>query len=488
MEARFAYDFGRVRLHDDRKAAHAANALYARAYTFGNDIVFGAGEYAPETTRGRRLLAHELTHVVQQGAEAASSPHVSRVAGTDPPTAAEGRQAAPPLSISRASNPMLAFDTSEADAIAGVEAKLTETNPIAGIGDPSGALVILAGVSDDQALLNVLEYMEASYKLDQLRSVDPWYAAQALGITADDVRRLTGAMQTVHFAHAQPGSVYQSEIDDYVHLVGNFTETRRTLFVRHILETRGVDKDMVTETLEGVSALDELQAQGAVPDPSVQATGAVQPAPWNPPGGQPIPYYIGSEAHVAIAAHYRSEHTGDQVFTNFSPISTILSAWEAMGNPVTGKTRASSLALKPDIANLSRTHLYEIKPTLSAGLAVAEAKMYQGIFTRAGVPMTLGPTTEPGTAGVVPAPAGVYVFESPLAGAITYQYRRAKVVPVPVPQRQTQPATSRFKLPTFELRPLTDAELRQLGLNIAIAATIGLGLILIIILLAPVGA
>ena len=116
--------------------------------------------------------------------------------------------------------------------------------------------------------------------------------------------------------------------------------------------------------------------------------------------------------------------------------------------------------------------------------------MYQRYFMRAGVPMTLGPTNEPGTKGIVPAPAGVYIFESPLPGAITYQYRRARVSPVPVrvPVRQTAPSRSRIQLPRFELRPLTDAELRQLGFNLAAVATIGLGLILILVLLAPVGA
>src|SRR5262245_45289822 len=66
MEPRFGHDFGRVRVHADGAAATAARAVRARAYTVGRDIVFGAGEYAPATAEGRRLLAHELAHVVQQ--------------------------------------------------------------------------------------------------------------------------------------------------------------------------------------------------------------------------------------------------------------------------------------------------------------------------------------------------------------------------------------------------------------------------------------
>jgi hypothetical protein len=66
MEPRLGHDFSRVRVHTDARAAESARAMDARAYTVGQDIVFGAGRYAPGTSQGRRLMAHELTHVVQQ--------------------------------------------------------------------------------------------------------------------------------------------------------------------------------------------------------------------------------------------------------------------------------------------------------------------------------------------------------------------------------------------------------------------------------------
>ena len=71
MEARFGHDFARVRVHDGSSAAVSAAAVGARAYTVGPHVVFGSGEYQPDSSAGRRLLAHELTHVVQQGASAA---------------------------------------------------------------------------------------------------------------------------------------------------------------------------------------------------------------------------------------------------------------------------------------------------------------------------------------------------------------------------------------------------------------------------------
>jgi outer membrane protein OmpA-like peptidoglycan-associated protein len=67
MESRFDHDFTTVRVHTDREAATSARAVNARAYTVGQHIVFGQGQYQPHREPGRRLLAHELTHVVQQG-------------------------------------------------------------------------------------------------------------------------------------------------------------------------------------------------------------------------------------------------------------------------------------------------------------------------------------------------------------------------------------------------------------------------------------
>jgi len=67
MEYRMGFDFSHVRTHNDNRSAAMAKSINARAFTLGKNIVFGRGEYMPGTKRGRRLLAHELTHVVQQG-------------------------------------------------------------------------------------------------------------------------------------------------------------------------------------------------------------------------------------------------------------------------------------------------------------------------------------------------------------------------------------------------------------------------------------
>lgn len=66
FESRFGHDFSAVRIHTGTQAAAATDSIQARAFTVGSDVVFGNGEYSPRTSNGRHLLAHELTHVVQQ--------------------------------------------------------------------------------------------------------------------------------------------------------------------------------------------------------------------------------------------------------------------------------------------------------------------------------------------------------------------------------------------------------------------------------------
>jgi Domain of unknown function (DUF4157) len=111
MEARFGHDFSHVRVHADARAAASARAVQALAWTLGHDVVFAAGHYAPTTVEGRKLLAHELTHVLQQstgprptrGPATVSSPHdpderqADRVAETV--ASRDGRWRPQPISV-----------------------------------------------------------------------------------------------------------------------------------------------------------------------------------------------------------------------------------------------------------------------------------------------------------------------------------------------------------------------------------------------------
>ncbi len=95
-EPRFGYDFSQVRVHTGAQAAESARAVNARAFTLGRDLTFGAGEYVPERVSVQQLLAHELAHVVQQGA-AGAPPHGS---GLERRVEVEGSQASPWTKVS----------------------------------------------------------------------------------------------------------------------------------------------------------------------------------------------------------------------------------------------------------------------------------------------------------------------------------------------------------------------------------------------------
>jgi hypothetical protein len=114
MESRFSHDFSQVRVHTDARAADSAGAVGALAYTVGNDVVFAVGQYAPMTDAGRRLLAHELAHTIQQSDSAPGPPHVLEVSGSEDPLEAKADQAAQlfasnqTLSVAAGTGPRLA--------------------------------------------------------------------------------------------------------------------------------------------------------------------------------------------------------------------------------------------------------------------------------------------------------------------------------------------------------------------------------------------
>jgi outer membrane protein OmpA-like peptidoglycan-associated protein len=135
LEARSGHDFSRVRIHADSDAAESARAVGARAYTVGSHIAFAAGEYRPQTANGRRLIAHELAHVLQQREGPAGIPPRLEVGSADDPAehAAEAfagsangavggsaapvmRRACPPTPTNIAASPLLPFPCTTADA------------------------------------------------------------------------------------------------------------------------------------------------------------------------------------------------------------------------------------------------------------------------------------------------------------------------------------------------------------------------------------
>lgn len=97
----FRHDFSGIRVHADDRAGEAARAVNAQAFTVGQDLVFGTGRYAPTSSDGKRLLAHELTHSLQQHSE----PHLRRTLSVDPSLA----PGAPPTDPSASLTPATRF-------------------------------------------------------------------------------------------------------------------------------------------------------------------------------------------------------------------------------------------------------------------------------------------------------------------------------------------------------------------------------------------
>jgi hypothetical protein len=97
MQDRFGHDFSAVRIHADATGARSSRAVNARAWTSGNHIAFDSGEFSPHTSQGKRLLAHELAHVVQQGhaPRRETAPRPPAPAQVEPAAGRKGRKEEP---------------------------------------------------------------------------------------------------------------------------------------------------------------------------------------------------------------------------------------------------------------------------------------------------------------------------------------------------------------------------------------------------------
>jgi hypothetical protein len=145
LEPKLGHDFGDVRVHTDDQAAESARAVGAKAYTVGTDIVFGAGQYQPGTDAGRQVLAHELTHVIQQKA------------GPVPGTLTD--------SGARVSDPSDAFEQhAEQNASGVLSGKAPLAVPSGGVGGPGSlqAIPTVTNVVPSAAEIGVGRHLDAT--------------------------------------------------------------------------------------------------------------------------------------------------------------------------------------------------------------------------------------------------------------------------------------------------------------------------------------
>lgn len=200
MEPRFGHDFTGVRVHTNAQAAESARAVHARAYTVGNAVVFAADEFAPTTVPGQRLLAHELTHVVQQsgvqqsGTRAAATPLTLDHAGS--PLEREADESSSRL-VAGQSRPNIhrgATNTLQRDG-EDEERRLPSTAPQLGqsLGLPQSRpgfnLPSLQLDPQIAAQIRAIQFMQGLLSIEQLTAA----ASQTAGGTAQGAPTLPGA-------------------------------------------------------------------------------------------------------------------------------------------------------------------------------------------------------------------------------------------------------------------------------------------------------
>jgi len=153
MEPRFGREFGDVRIHADSQAAQSAKSIDALAYTVGNDVVFGQGQFASGTERGRRLLAHELTHVVQQFHSAGSLQPALSIGPVHDPAEREADHIADLVVSGPASAPVPAIGGHHAAALR------RENDPQARGGPPQRAVLDQPPQGEDTVRIHVFRYL-----------------------------------------------------------------------------------------------------------------------------------------------------------------------------------------------------------------------------------------------------------------------------------------------------------------------------------------
>jgi len=215
MEQRFRRDFTNVRIHTSARAAGAARALDAQAYALGPNIVFGSGHYAPHSLGGRRLIAHELTHVIQQHAA--------------PNPVAQCDFAIEPRGVDQTQRPM-----SEADITAAITvnaSRVKDKKLLAKIRDVLG-IAEQPAVSDRELALAVAQFQaeEGVAQDGQLGPVTMLlvveeFQAEGLGPDAESVKKTfgKGVLMDIDTSFCGCEPVLDAEIKKSDHFIAEYT-------------------------------------------------------------------------------------------------------------------------------------------------------------------------------------------------------------------------------------------------------------------------
>jgi hypothetical protein len=439
-ETAFGRSFALVRLHCDAAAAGAVDGVGARAATHGWNMLLGSGAPRVGTPQYRNLLWHELTHVAQQAGRAVRP-------GTALLSDPRGTHETQADRVAAGRLPGSAVTGGADTALIHRQGKhSTPSNDVTSI---EQAMDAAGPAAAGRTGLDLLRHYPVEDTVDLAVQLDRAHRLETIAgaVLTNDTSPLVGVLFAVLYLSANTRATPSWGIVAAT-VLGRLPAAQRMPLLESVLRASG-RADEISMLREGTEAFDESESTlAATPEREVDAATAaipptmagIVPGRWNP-GRQPIPFYLGNAGHVGIAAAYVAAHVGDAVFTNVVSVATILAAARRAGLAI-GRSRASAgqLAMEPDIANLTRAHLYEIKPSTLQSLGRAEAALYVAAFAAAGLTIGLGPTTEPGTSGVIPGPGGWYEFRSPEPGVITYNHRQPPRVRVRVPVLAPEPA------------------------------------------------
>jgi hypothetical protein len=170
FEPRFGHDFSRVRVHTGTAAEQSARDVDAHAYTIGQDVVFGAGQYAPTTIGGRKLLAHELTHAVQQSSTGIQSSAVTAIGHPSNAAEQEAENAANAISSYRNATVQLHRAPPIARLPACTAAAVCSGGPVVGSAQDAG---VTLKTMPPPTLIQAKKTSEDSRSADAYRAVFP---------------------------------------------------------------------------------------------------------------------------------------------------------------------------------------------------------------------------------------------------------------------------------------------------------------------------
>lgn len=440
-EGHFDADFGGVRIHDHPRAGHAARLMRADAYTVGSDIAFAPGRFNPWTTDGRRLLHHELAHVIQQGA------------------------------ASRQTRARVQRQEALAKTVEQLDSELDSAKKGSRWGD---AAIILNGMSDNDIAVRVAADRLSKADRDKLHAAIPEWAhrvrgallsveysealavrdfkAAAIAVNGFDDEGIRSRMANLDGSLVVDFYIGASEAMSGVSLT-RVLDQIRDRYQRTSADPLGAKTMTVVSMMQaaGISpstALAYVRLQlGLVPDTTDEKKDQTKEDV-----AQDVGIMLSGAALVPpqLAAGNLAHSLIGGVYVALNPLSfydlPILAYAARLANkfkaPGSTKDLLMNLNMRPDIVDLTRLQIYEIKPVTALNLAISEMRDYIDLMDGILKQSVFGPggRWNPGATGALPftdqGKSGVLVWGCPVPGAILYKFLSKKEQPKAEEERE----------------------------------------------------